>query len=450
MGENHTTFWAFNNMKYEIEDKEKDMTKETLLELIDKFINICENNITTGIHKKLSEENMFNFIDESDLKIKEIYCCKIEEDDVSNVYLLEKNKSFLIHGNYYFNIYDSNTFKRLQGSITSDRISYINIIDSKRFLISFKKSYKLYKFEDNKYKWTKIIDLQEVNLEEFKKEMGIVTKSKDKKKQKKKKNNSSDSEDNENNKNKKGDKSDKDEDSDKVNKSDNDSDNDSDSNEYKEGEINPKDINSNISAITLLKDETKIACGQGSLISIREYETGKLIKTLASHEGGIDVLFICKNYLVSCCSCNNLCFWDLNNFNLIKKLDAEISSPTSYLIIDDNLITGGSMIGYKINLNDLEVEGTFSGNFMLMHAFVQINDFEILIATKDYSTSSNNFYLLNLYDIDDDDTDVNLYMNNIHSDICEGCIKIDDKRFISVSRDCIFKVWNIKDEEKQD
>ena len=108
------------------------------------------------------------------------------------------------------------------------------------------------------------------------------------------------------------------------------------------------------------------------------------------------------------------------------------------------------MIGYKINLNDLEVEGTFSGNFMLMHAFVQINDFEILIATKDYSTSSNNFYLLNLYDIDDDDTNVNLYMNNIHNDICEGCIKIDDKRFISVSRDCIFKVWNIKDEEKQD
>ena len=448
MGENHTTFWGFNDMIYEIEDKEKDMTKEILLVLIDKFINICENNITTGIHNKLSEENMFDFIDESDLKIKEIQCCKIEKEDVSNIYLLEKDKSFLIHGSNYFNIYDSNTFKLLQSSIFFDKISYISIIDSKRFIVSFNKSYKLYKFEDNKYNWTTIINLQDVNLEEFKKEMGIVTKSKDKKKQKKKKSNDSDSSDNEDNK-KNDDKSDKDEDSDKDNKSDNDNDNESD--EYKEGEINPKDINSDISAITLLKDETKIACGQGSLISIREYETGKLNKTLANHEGGIEILFTCNNYLVSCCSCNNLCFWDLNNFNLIKKLDAEISSPTSYLNIDDNyLITGGSMIGYKINLNKLEVEGTFSGGFMLMHALVQINDFEILIATQEYSTSCNNFYLVNLYDIEEDDTDVDLDMKNIHSDICEGCIKIDDKRFISVSRDCTFKVWSIKDEEKGD
>ena len=106
------------------------------------------------------------------------------------------------------------------------------------------------------------------------------------------------------------------------------------------------------------------------------------------------------------------------------------------------------MIGYKINLDELEVEGTFSGDFMLLHAFVQINDFEILIATGDYSTSCNNFYLLNLYDIDDEDKEVNLYMKNIHSDICEGCIKIDDKRIVTISRDCTFKVWIIKGDEK--
>ena len=211
-------------------------------------------------------------------------------------------------------------------------------------------------------------------------------------------------------------------------------------------EINPKDINSSISAISLLKDETKIACGQGSLISIREYETGKLIKTLAKHEGGIEILFIYDKYLISCCSCNKTCFWDLNNFNLIKELDAEISSPTSYLFIDDYyLITCGSMIGYKINLINLEVEGTFSGNFLLIHAIVQINEFEILIATQDYSTHCNNFYLINLYDIEDDDTEVNLHMKNVHSDLCEGCIKIDDKRFVTISRDCTFKVWNIKE-----
>ena len=40
--ENHTTFWAFNGIIYEIDDKEIDMTKETLIKLIDKFINICE------------------------------------------------------------------------------------------------------------------------------------------------------------------------------------------------------------------------------------------------------------------------------------------------------------------------------------------------------------------------------------------------------------------------
>ena len=439
MGENHTTFWAFNDMIYEIEEKEKDMTKDTLLELIDKFINICENNITTGEHKKLSEENMFDFIDESDLKVEELKCCKIEHDDVSNGFVLEKNKSFLIHGRNYFTIYDSNTFEVLQEEIYNDSISYINIIDSKRFLVSFYKSYQLYTLEDNKYNSGKSFELQEVNLDEFKKEMGIASKEK----KKKKSNDSDDDNEEKNENNKKDNKSDEDEDSNK--------DDDDDSDSYKEGEINPKDINSDISAITLLKDETKIACGQGSLISIREYETGKLIKTLSGHEGGIDILFVYNNYLVSCCSCNNLCFWDLNTFNLIKKLDAEISSPTSYIITEDNyLITGGSMIGYKINLDELEVEGQFSGNFMLMHALIQINDLEILIATQDYSTHCNNFYLLYIYDIEDDDTEVTLHMKNVHSDICEGCIKIDDKRFVTISRDCTFKVWSIKEGKKDD
>ena len=406
MGENHTTFWAFNNMIYEIEDKEIDMNKDTLLELINKFINICENSLTTGIHSKLSEENMFDFIDESELKVEELKYSKINHNDISNGFVLEKNKSFLIHGRNYFIIYDSNTFEILQDSNFDNYISYISIIDSKIFLVSFEKTYELYTLKDNNiYKSEKSIELQEVNLDEFKKEMGIIDKEKKKKNYNDDNNEEDESED------------------------DNDSYN----------EINPKDINSSISAISLLKDETKIACGQGSLISIREYETGKLIKTLAKHEGGIEILFIYDKYLISCCSCNKTCFWDLNNFNLIKELDAEISSPTSYLFIDDYyLITCGSMIGYKINLINLEVEGTFSGNFLLIHAIVQINEFEILIATQDYSTHCNNFYLINLYDIEDDDTEVNLHMKNVHSDLCEGCIKIDDKRFVTISRDCSF------------
>ena len=421
MGENHTTFWAFNDMIYDIEDKEKDMTKETLLELIDKFINICENNLTTGIHSKLSEDNMFDLIDESDLKVEELKCCKINYDNVSNGFVLEKNKSFLIHGRNYFAIYDSNTFEILQDSKFDKDITYISIIDSKRFLVSFEKSYELYTLKDNNiYKSEKNIELQEVNIDEFKKEMGIVDK-----KEKKKKRTYSDGNI-----------------KDELEKKD-------ESEDDKEVQINPKFINSSISAITLLKDETKIACGQGTLITIREFETGKLIKTLAKHEGFVEILFIYDKYLVSCCSCNKICFWNLNTFNLIKQVDAEISSPTSYIIIDEYLITCGSMIGYKINLLfDFVVEGTFSGNFLLIHAIVQINDFEILIATKDYSTHCNNFYLINLYNILGDENEPVLHMKNVHNNICEGCIKIDDKRFVTISRDCTFKVWAIKDEEK--
>ena len=420
MGENHKTFWGFNDMIYEIEDKAKDITKETLLELIDKFINLCENNLTTGTHSKLSEENMLNFIDESKLKVKEIKCVKIDHDDVSNGFLLEKNKSFLIHGEKYFTIYDSNTFKIKQETFfIQDRITYINIIDSKRFLVSFSKHYKYYELKDDKYQCTKEVELQEVNLDEFKKEMGIETKPKEKKKK-------------------------ADEGNDKEGE---DEDEDDKSDDYKEGEINPKDINSRIEAIALLKDGTKVACGQGSLISIREFETGKLIKTLVKHEGGVNVLFVYNNYLVSCCSCNNLCFWDLETFELKKALDAEISSPTSYVILEDSstMITGGSTIGYQIDLDELTVEGDFSNDFMILHGFVQINEDEILVATQEYSTSSNNFYLLNMFSMEPQ-----LHMKNIHSDICEGCIKIDDKRFVSTSRDCTFKVWDILEIEDDD
>ena len=138
MGDNHDTFWGFNEMIYEIRDKEKDMTKETLLALIDKFIGICENNITTGILRKLSEENMLDFPDESELRVKEVQSYKIGENDVCKGYLLEKGKSFINHGNDYFIIYDSNTFgKILEKKFLKNRISYISIIDNKRFLISF-------------------------------------------------------------------------------------------------------------------------------------------------------------------------------------------------------------------------------------------------------------------------------------------------------------------------
>ena len=161
MGENHKTFWGFNDMIYEIEDKEKDMTKETLLALIDKFISLCENNITTGIHNKLSEENMLNFPDESDLRVKETQSYKIDENEVRKGYLLEKGKSFIIHGTDYFIIYDSNTFgKILEKKFLKNRISYISIIDNKRFLVSFEKHYEYYELKEAKYECTKSVEIQ--------------------------------------------------------------------------------------------------------------------------------------------------------------------------------------------------------------------------------------------------------------------------------------------------
>ena len=409
MGENHKTFWGFNDMIYEIEDKEKDMTKETLLALIDKFISLCENNITTGIHNKLSEENMLNFPDESDLRVKETQSYKIDENEVRKGYLLEKGKSFIIHGTDYFIIYDSNTFgKILEKKFLKNRISYISIIDNKRFLVSFEKHYEYYELKEAKYECTKPAEIQRVNLDEFKKEMGIEVKPKKEKK-------------------------------------DNDE-SDESSDEYDpDAPFQPKDINGGIDAIVLLKDETKVAIGQGTLISIREFDTGKLIKTLVKHEGGIEVLFTVGNYLVSSCSCNNLCFWNLDSLELEKCLDAGFKSPTAYIIIDEEtMITGGDTGGSQIDLDLLKVVGDYSGDFMIIEGLVQLNDEEVIIATQDYSTSTNNFYLLNIYSMD-----ISLHMKNVHNDICEACIKIDDNRFVSLCRDCTFKVWNIKEKENK-
>ena len=184
-----------------------------------------------------------------------------------------------------------------------------------------------------------------------------------------------------------------------------------------------------------------MAVGQGTLITIREFETGKLIKTLKKHEGSVDNLFYLKNYLISCCSCNNFCFWDLDTFELKTCLDAEINSPNSYLLVDENtMITGGSMIAYKIDLEKLTAKQAFSGDFMLLGAFVKLNENEIIFATRDDETKTNNFYL---YDLDI--MEYELQLKNIHNDLCQGCISINDKTFVSVSRDSTFKVWEIKE-----
>ena len=319
-GENHTTFWAFEDLKSKYEDNEKNMTKEIIIELIDKMCEICDTSLTTSEHKKLSEENDFDFKEESDLRIKEIKCVKIDFTNmIRGIFLLKENERFLIYDSHEFKIYNADTFNIIQGKIYMSGISYINIVDEKRFIIALKDYYELYEFQDDgKYKQIKEINLEKIEPE--KKPEGAEKKEKKK-------------------------------------KSDSNSDSDDDD-DFNDSEDNgDKKINSDIDSIALLKDQTKIAVGQSSLITIREFETGKLIKKLENqHEGSVDHLFILTegldlNYLVSCCSCNNLCFWDVDSFEFILKLDAEINSPNSYLLLDeDTLITGGYMIGYKIDL----------------------------------------------------------------------------------------------------
>ena len=94
---------------------------------------------------------MLNFPDESDLRVKETQSYKIDENEVRKGYLLEKGKSFIIHGTDYFIIYDSNTFgKILEKKFLKNRISYISIIDNKRFLVSFEKHYEYYELKEAK------------------------------------------------------------------------------------------------------------------------------------------------------------------------------------------------------------------------------------------------------------------------------------------------------------
>ena len=389
-------------MKAKYEENENNMTKEVIIELIDKICEICDTSLTTSEHKKLSEENDFNFKKETDMRIKEIKNVKLDfKDIVSGIFLLKENERFLIYDSYEFKIFDAHNFTIIQGKLYQSRISYINIVDGKKFIVAIRDYYELYEFqEDGKYKLIKTINLEKIEPEKKPEDLN-------KEKEKKKSESDSDDDDSENNDDKK--------------------------------------INSNINSIALLKDQTKIAVGQRTLITIREFETGKLIKKLENqHEGSVDYLFILTeglglNYLVSCCSCNNFCFWDIDSFNFILKLDAEINSPTSYLLVDqDTLITGGSMIGYKIDLEEMEVAKDFSGDFMLLDSFAKLSDNEVLFATRDEETNTNNFYILNL-----DTMEYEMHMKNIHNDLCQGCINLSEDKIISVSRDSTFKVWVI-------
>ena len=84
-------------------------------------------------------------------------------------------------------------------------------------------------------------------------------------------------------------------------------------------------------------------------------------------------------------------------------------------------------------------EVDYSGDFLMLDGMVNLNDNEVIIAITEYSTRSNNFYLLDLLNMEMD-----LHMKNVHDEIVEACVKIDDDRFVSVCRDCTFKVWEIK------
>ena len=406
MGENHTMFWPVDDLKLEYEDYQDNMTKEKLIEFIDQITDICYKHLTTSMHQKLSEENDLDFVDESDILMKEIKCVKFNyERRLLGVKLLSENERFLIYSQVQFIIYDAKTFEQIQETLFTGNLSYIDVLDKNRFIAAIDDHYELYEWQETQYKLGKTVTLEKVEKKPVEKE---------KKEEKKKKSENDDS------------------DSDSGSNSDKNSDD---------------DINNSIDSIALLKDKTKIAVGQGSLITIREFETGKLIKTLKKHEGGVGILFTLNkppslNYLISCCSCNNFCFWDLDTLEFLSCIDAEVLSPNSYLLLNDEfMLTGGFMIPYLIDLKKRTVTQAFSGNFSLLHGFVKLDDLTVIFATKDDGSKTNNFYLYYTFT-----KEYELQLKNIHNDICEGCISINSKQFISVSRDSTFKVWEINEE----
>ena len=141
----------------------------------------------------------------------------------------------------------------------------------------------------------------------------------------------------------------------------------------------------------------------------------------------------------------NLCFWNLDNYSLIKELEVDIKSPTSYLILkntlDDLMITVGYSFLNKIDLDLLTIEGKVSdsGRFSLITGLVQLNSIYALIAAHDIITKKHNFYLLDI-----EDMELQLMKENVHFDFCDAFVKIGEKRFVSICRDLTFKVWEIK------
>lgn len=110
--------------------------------------------------------------------------------------------------------------------------------------------------------------------------------------------------------------------------------------------------------------------------------------------------------MVSCCSYLNLCFWNLNNYQLIKELKVDIKSPTSYLILkntlDDLMITIGYSFFNKVDLDTLTIEGKISDSniFSLITGSIQLNSIYVLIAAHDMITQNHNFYLLDIDDME--------------------------------------------------
>lgn len=149
--------------------------------------------------------------------------------------------------------------------------------------------------------------------------------------------------------------------------------------------------------------------------------------------------------MVSCCSYLNLCFWNLDKYELIKELEVDIKSPTSYLILkntlDDLMITVGYSFINKVDLDILTIEGKVSdsGRFSLITGLVQLNSIYVLIAAHDIITQTHNFYLLDI-----EDMELQLMKENVHNNFCDAFIKIGEKRFVSICRDLTIKVWEIK------
>ena len=233
-------------------------------------------------------------------------------------------------------------------------------------------------------------------------------------------------------------------------------------------------------SISLMLNNNIISGSCDKTIRIWELKNNNYINiiTIIAHEDSIEKVIQLKNeYIISCSSDGTIKFWNDKNYNCIKSLNVNDENISSLLEINDNkfvagtvkLFTGKIMI---INSINFEVESIFNGITCNWNNGLQKYDNERILVC-----SNTEVYILNIklmfiekilnqkiyigpiYKLNDeivalgffDETSfklINVKTNEIYSEIkgehkqeVSCIIKLENKKFITCSKDNTIKVW---------